>query len=41
MTEEARAEISRKSGIPLSVMARWFDASFPGVAGDTGARLAA
>lgn len=26
---EARAEISRKSGIPLSVMARWFDASFP------------
>lgn len=44
MTEEARAEISRKSGIPLSVMAGWFDASFPGVAGDTdrtGARLAA
>ena len=30
MTVEARAEISRKSGIPLSVMARWFDASFPG-----------
>ena len=26
---EARAEISRKSGIPLSVIARWFDASFP------------
>jgi N-acyl-L-homoserine lactone synthetase len=26
---EARAEISRKSGIPLTVMARWFDASFP------------
>ena len=26
---EARAEISRRSGIPLSVMARWFDASFP------------
>jgi acyl homoserine lactone synthase len=26
----ARAEISRKSGIPLSVIARWFDASFPG-----------
>jgi acyl homoserine lactone synthase len=29
MTDSARAEISRKSGIPLSVMARWFDASFP------------
>lgn len=29
MTVEARAEISRKSGIPLSVMARWFEASFP------------
>jgi N-acyl-L-homoserine lactone synthetase len=28
VTVEARAEISRKSGIPLSVMARWFDASF-------------
>jgi len=26
---EARAEISRKSGIPPSVIARWFDASFP------------
>lgn len=26
---EARAEISRRSGIPLSVVARWFDASFP------------
>ena len=26
---EARAEISRRSGIPLSVIARWFDASFP------------
>ena len=25
---EARAEISRRSGIPLSVIARWFDASF-------------
>lgn len=25
---EARAEISRKSGIPVSVIARWFDASF-------------
>jgi acyl homoserine lactone synthase len=30
MTGEARAEISRKSGIPVSVMERWFDASFPG-----------
>ena len=29
ITVEARAEISRRSGIPLSVMARWFDASFP------------
>ena len=29
ITVEARAEISRKSGIPLSVIARWFDASFP------------
>jgi acyl homoserine lactone synthase len=28
MSEEARAEISRKSGIPVSVMGRWFDASF-------------
>ncbi len=28
ITVEARAEISRKSGIPLSVIARWFDASF-------------
>ena len=37
---EARAEISRKSGIPLSVIARWFDASFPArVAEDS--RLAA
>jgi acyl homoserine lactone synthase len=26
---EARAEISLRSGIPLSVIARWFDASFP------------
>lgn len=30
MSEEARAEISRRSGIAVSVMARWFDASFPG-----------
>jgi len=28
ITEEARAEISRRSGIPLSVVERWFDASF-------------
>jgi acyl homoserine lactone synthase len=28
MTEEARTEISRRSGIPVSVMHRWFDASF-------------
>ena len=42
MTEGARAEISRKSGIPLSVMARWFDASFPGQAmAETAGRLAA
>jgi len=40
MTVEARAGISRKSGIPLPVMARWFDASFPGAA-DAGTRLAA
>jgi acyl homoserine lactone synthase len=26
---EARDQISRRSGIPLSVIARWFDASFP------------
>ena len=26
---ETRAAISQKSGIPLSVIARWFDASFP------------
>lgn len=42
MTESARAEISRKSGIPLSVMARWFDASFPRHAmTESAARLAA
>jgi acyl homoserine lactone synthase len=29
ITVEARAEISRRCGIPLSVMARWFDSSFP------------
>jgi acyl homoserine lactone synthase len=29
ISAEARAEIARKSGIPVSVMARWFDASFP------------
>ncbi len=29
ISEQTRAEISRKSGIPLSVIARWFDASFP------------
>lgn len=29
MTVEARAEISRRAGIPLHVMAEWFDASFP------------
>lgn len=29
ISEEARAAISVRSGIPLSVMARWFDASFP------------
>lgn len=34
MTVEARADISRRSGIPLSVMAEWFDASFPGYAAD-------
>lgn len=28
MTEEARQEIARRSGIPCSVMARWFDKSF-------------
>lgn len=28
VTEEARAEISHRSGIPLSVIAHWFDASF-------------
>jgi acyl homoserine lactone synthase len=28
MTEAARAEIARRSGIPSSVVARWFDASF-------------
>jgi acyl homoserine lactone synthase len=29
ISEEARARISERSGIPVSVMARWFDASFP------------
>ncbi len=28
ITEEARAEISQRSGIPLEVVAGWFDASF-------------
>jgi acyl homoserine lactone synthase len=28
MSEDSRAEIARKSGIPVSVMRRWFDASF-------------
>lgn len=28
ISEERRAEISRRSGIPLSVIAHWFDASF-------------
>jgi acyl homoserine lactone synthase len=28
ISEARRAEISRRSGIPLSVIARWFDASF-------------
>jgi acyl homoserine lactone synthase len=32
LTVEARAGIARKSGIPLSVIARWFDASFPAAA---------
>jgi acyl homoserine lactone synthase len=32
ITEEARAEIALKSGIPVSVMRRWFDASFSGAA---------
>jgi len=44
MSVEARAEIARKSGIPLSVMARWFDASFPvhaPVPAETADRLAA
>jgi len=35
MSEEARAEIARKSGIPVSVMRRWFDASFAGPAAET------
>ncbi len=30
ISEERRAEISRRSGIPLSVIAHWFDASFGG-----------
>jgi acyl homoserine lactone synthase len=29
ISEARRAEISRRCGIPLSVIARWFDASFP------------
>ncbi|WP_324373650.1 acyl-homoserine-lactone synthase [Amaricoccus sp.] len=28
ISEQARAEISRRSGIPVSVVARWFDRSF-------------
>ncbi len=39
ITVAARTEIARKSGIPLSVMARWFDASFP--AQHEAARIAA
>jgi acyl homoserine lactone synthase len=35
ISEARRAEISRRSGIPVSVIARWFDASFePRVAED-------
>ena len=33
ITAEARAAISRKSGIPLAIMAHWFDASFPTYSG--------
>lgn len=40
ITVEARAEISRKSGIPLNVIARWFDADF-GPEAATSAALAA
>ncbi len=29
VSDEVRAEVSRRSGVPLSVAARWFDASFP------------
>jgi N-acyl-L-homoserine lactone synthetase len=32
MNEAARREISCKSGLPVSVMARWFDLSFQGAA---------
>jgi acyl homoserine lactone synthase len=28
ITEEARAEIARRSGLPLGLVAHWFDASF-------------
>jgi acyl homoserine lactone synthase len=28
ITEEARAEIARRSGLPLGLVAYWFDASF-------------
>ena len=34
ISEDARTEIARKSGIPVSVMRRWFDASFSGVAAE-------
>ena len=34
ISEAARAAISERSGIPLSVVARWFDASFPATGTD-------
>ena len=39
VSEEARRDLSRRSGIPLALMARWFEASFH--AGASPARLAA
>jgi acyl homoserine lactone synthase len=41
LTVEVRSEISRKSGIPLSVIARWFDLAFPAAAAPVPECLAA
>ena len=41
LSDEVRAEISRRSGIPLSIIAHWFDESFDGSADLTATLVAA